>query len=106
MAAISLAVIIATPDGSVPDRGFIHGGFAILLYASLVAVVGLSASHLLRGGFRVAGFLALGVAITTAIFLWLSLGDTASGLFQRLGLTTTSLWLMVVALRGGPVPAR
>jgi hypothetical protein len=106
LAAISLAVIIVTPDGSVPDRGFVHGGFAILLYASLVAVGGLASRHLRSGGFRVAGLLAIGVAIASAVFLWLSLGETTPGLYQRLGITTTSVWLMAVALRGAAVPAR
>ncbi|MES2208869.1 MAG: DUF998 domain-containing protein [Chloroflexota bacterium] len=106
LAAISLAAIIATPDGSVPDQGFVHGGFAVLFYAALISVGGLAARHLRSGGFKVAGILAIVVALATAVFLWSSLGETASGLYQRLGITTTSVWLMAVALRRGPVPNR
>ena len=106
LSAISLAVIIVTPDGSVPDQGFVHGGFAILLYASLVWVGTLAGRHLRNGGFMFAGLVAIGVAIATAVFLWLSLGETASGLYQRLGITTTSVWLMAVALRARGYPAR
>ena len=106
LVALCLAVIIVTPDGSVPDRGFVHGGFAILLYAALVAVGGLAGRQLRNRGLEVAGTLAFGVAIATAIFLWLSLGDTASGLLQRLGITTTTAWLTMVALRGRPIPDR
>lgn len=106
LAAISLGVIVLTPDGSVPDRGLVHGGFAILLYASLALLGGLAGRHLLLAGARTAGFLAVGEGLAVGIFLWLSLGDTASGLFQRLGFTTASAWLVGVALRRVPVPGR
>ncbi len=81
-------------------------GFAIILYTSLVFVGGLAGRHLLSAGFRMASYAAFGIALATAIFLWLSLGDSASGLYQRLGITTPTVWLMAVALRGGPVPVR
>ena len=106
LAALCLAVVIVTPDGSVPDQGFVHAGFALLFYAALVALGVLAGRHLFNRGLKVAGTLAVAVAIATAIFFWLSLGDTASGLFQRLGITTTSAWLTVVALRGRPIPDR
>ena len=101
LAAVSLAVIIVTPDGSVPELGLLHGGFAILLYAALVAIGGLAGRHLRNQGRQVAGIVALGAATATGIFLWLSLGDTASGLFQRLGITATSAWLIAVVVRSG-----
>jgi ABC-type thiamin/hydroxymethylpyrimidine transport system permease subunit len=37
---------------------------------------------------------SLTVGVVTMVCLWASLGVSTAGLFQRLGLTTTDVWLM------------
>jgi hypothetical protein len=104
-AAIALGInallvlgVMLTPDGLSPTADFLHGGFAFFIYLSL-ALVGLSAALTFRRRELTHWAIAsLAVGTITAVSLWISLGDTRSGLFQRVGLTTTDIWLMAVGI--------
>ena len=102
-AAIALVVnavfvlgVMLTPEGRSSNTDFLHGGFAFLVYLTLAVVGPLAALTFRRRGqsFWAIGSLFVGAA--TAVFLWISLGEINSGLFQRLGLTTTDVWLMAL----------
>lgn len=102
-AAIALGInallvlgVMLTPDGLSPTADFLHGGFAFLIYLSLALVGPLAALTFRRRGMTYWAIVSLVVGTVTAVSLWVSLGETRSGLFQRMGLTTTDLWLMAV----------
>jgi hypothetical protein len=76
-----------------------HGGFAVLLYLFLSTAGPLSYSALRRRSLSWS-ITSVAVGVMTAGFLWISLDETRSGLFQRLGLTTADLWVMAVGWAG------
>lgn len=93
-AALTLGVML-TPVGGSPDIDVLHGGFAGLAYVSLAAVGPLASLTFRRRGLALP-IASLAVGLITLACLWASLGDTAPGLFQRLGLTATDVWLMTI----------
>lgn len=94
-ATLTLGVLLTPLDRSV-DTDFFHSGFAFLAYVSLV-VTGLLSSPVLRRQGRIRlRRVSLIVGFVTMLWLGASLGPTLPGLFQRLGLTTTHVWLMVI----------
>jgi hypothetical membrane protein len=95
-AALMLGIAL-TPTGGSPDTEFVHAMLALLLYASLAAVGPLAALSMRRHGAIVAlGSLAVGVV--TLAFLSASLGETRSGLLQRIGITVTDAWLIAIGI--------
>jgi Na+/citrate or Na+/malate symporter len=90
--------VLFTPEGLSSTADFLHGGFASLLYLSLAFVGPLAALTFRRRDLIVWAIVSMVVGAITAMSLWLSLGEVRSGLFQRIGLTATDLWLMVVGI--------
>jgi len=90
--------VLLTPDGLSSTTDFLHGGFASLVYLSLALVGPLAAPIFRRRGLRYWALASLAVGTVTAVSLWISLGESRSGLFQRIGLTATDLWLMAVGM--------
>jgi hypothetical membrane protein len=97
--------IALTPTGGSPDTDRVHAVLALLLYASLAAIAPLAAMALRRHGAVVAlGSLAVGVV--TLAFLSASLGETRSGLLQRIGMTITDAWLIAIGIAAITGPNR
>jgi len=96
--ALFVLGVLLTPDGLSSNADLLHGGFAILVYLTLSLVGPLAALSLRRRGLIGWAIGSLTVGAITSMSLWISLGETNSGLFQRIGLTTTDLWLMVVGI--------
>lgn len=88
--------VMLTPEGRSSDTDFLHGGFAILVYWSLTLVAPLAALTFRRRGLIYWAMASWVAGVGTGVFLWISLESTKSGLFQRLGLTTTDVWLMAI----------
>lgn len=99
--------VMLTPVDSSSNSDFLHGGFALLIYLTLAAAGPLAALTFRRRGLLSLSVVSLTVGLATVICLWASLGDSASGLFQRLGLTTTDIWLMAIGVAAvvGRLPA-
>jgi hypothetical membrane protein len=98
--------VLLHPLGGPFETEFLHAMFALLAYLTLSAIGPLSARVLARRS-RLEAVLAVTVGVVSLVTLTLSLGDTATGLFQRIGLTTTGIWLMgvgAVALIGRSAP--
>ena len=103
-AALMLGIAL-TPTGGSLDIDRIHAVVALLVYASLAAIAPLAAMSLRRHGTIVAlGSLVVGVV--TLAFLSASLGETRSGLLQRLGVTITDLWLIAIGIAAVMGPSR
>ena len=96
--ALFVLGVLLTPDGLSSSTDFLHGGFAMFVYLSLTLAGPLAALTFRRRGMSYWALISLLVGTITAVSLWISLGETRSGLFQRLGLTTTDLWLMAVGI--------
>jgi len=95
-ATFTLGVMLTPLDRS-PDIDFLHAVFAALAYLSL-AVAGPLASLAFRRRSLILAVVSFVVGLVTMVGLGASLGDTAPGLFQRLGLTTTDVWSMAIGL--------
>jgi hypothetical membrane protein len=89
--------IALTPTGGSADIDFVHAMLALLLYISISVAAPLAAIVLRRRG-NVVALVSLAVGLATLAFLSASLGESSSGLLQRLGLTITDVWLVVIAL--------
>ncbi len=90
--------VMFTPTGRSGDIDFLHAVFAVLAYLSL-SLAGLLASiAFFRRGHIRRSVVSLAVGVITLAFLGASLGATAPGLFQRLGLSATHLWLIAVGI--------
>ena len=90
--------VLLTPEGRSSGTDFLHGGFASLVYLSLAVVAPLAALAFRRRGLSYWAIVSFAVGLGTAAFLIASNRAATSGLFQRLGLTTTDLWLMAVGI--------
>jgi hypothetical membrane protein len=95
--AILMIGIALTPTGGSADVDFVHAMVALLIYASLAVVAPLAAIVLRRRSIVLA-LVSLVVGLATLAFLSASLGESRSGLLQRLGLTVTDLWLVAIAV--------
>lgn len=93
-AALTFGVLL-TPLGRPPGNEFLHGAFAVAAYLSLSLVGPLAAAAWRRRRLTLS-MVSLTVGLITMVSLWASLGDTTPGLFQRLGLTATDIWLMAI----------
>ena len=96
--ALLVLGVLFTPEGLSSNADFLHGGFASLLYLSLAFVGPLAALTFRQSGLIRWAIVSLVAGAVTAMSLWLSLGEARSGLFQRIGLTATDLWLMAVGI--------
>ena len=94
--AVLMIGIAITPTGGPADIDFAHAMIALLVYASLAIVAPLAAIVLRRRSIVLA-LVSLAVGLATLVFLSASLGESRSGLLQRLGLTATDLWLIAIA---------
>jgi hypothetical protein len=90
--------VLLTPEGISSAVDLLHGGFAFLIYLSLALVGPLAGPTFRRSGLRGWAIASLAVGAVTAVSLWISFEETRSGLFQRIGLTTTDLWLMALGI--------
>lgn len=96
-AAGSTVLVAATPldRSDLVDR--LHGLFAGLGYVALAATPLLAAPHLLRNRQRPLGVAGIAAGLLSAGALVVSLAGPPTGLFQRLGLTVTDLWIVAAA---------
>ncbi len=109
MAAVATGLatlgVAAAPLGRSTSGDTLHGVFALAGYVSLAATPLLAAPFLLRT--QQYALAAVGVASSgvTALALVLSTTTAQRGLFQRVGLTSTHLWIVLSAIvlfeRGG-----
>ncbi len=98
LSALFTLGVMLTPVDRSSNSDFLHGGFALLIYLTLAAAGPLAALTFRRRGLLSLSVVSLTVGLVTIICLWASLGDSTSGLFQRLGLTTTDIWLMAIGV--------
>ncbi|MBK5222169.1 MAG: DUF998 domain-containing protein [Acidimicrobiia bacterium] len=75
-----------------------HGVAAAAGYLALAATPLLAARPLLARGHIVLGRLAIGAGVVSAVSLALTVLDLPTGLFQRMGLTATDLWIVASAV--------
>lgn len=97
--------VLATPLDQSPEIDRLHAVFAGSAYAALAAAGLLAAVHLRDGGRHVESRVALVVGTVTAASLLAVTVDPVSGLFQRIGLTTSDVAMAAAAswyLQGGP----
>jgi hypothetical protein len=96
-AAGSTVLVAATPldRSDLVDR--LHGLFAGIGYAALAATPLLAAPHLLRSHQRPLGVAGIGAGLVSAGALVVSLAGPPTGVFQRLGLTVTDLWIVAAS---------
>lgn len=97
--------IAATPLDHSTAVDALHRGFAVVGYVSLVLTPLLAAGPLEAAGYRRLARAARICGWFSAVCLVASLAPIADGLFQRLGLTATDLWLAAsgVAIATGQV---
>jgi hypothetical membrane protein len=95
--AVSTLGVMLTPIGSSTATDFRHAMFAALAYVSLALVGPLAARPLQLRGFNVP-LVPWAVGLVTIVLLAGSLGGTTPGMFQRIGLTTTHIWLMALGI--------
>lgn len=91
-------LVAATPLDHSEFVDSLHGLFAGVGYVSLAAVPLLAAQPLLAGRSRLLGRTGVGVGVVSAVALVASLSGLPTGLFQRIGLTTTDAWLVATAM--------
>ena len=89
--------VAATPldRSTVVDQ--LHAVFAGLGYVTLAATPLLAARPLRARGHRGLARFGSAAGVVSGLALSLTLGGAPTGLFQRLGLTVTDLWIMVSA---------
>jgi hypothetical protein len=101
----TLAVAAAPLDVSdAIDR--LHGAFATAGYVSLAAVPVLAAHSMRANGFRGLPAVAPYFTLVSAVSLAATTIGPASGLFQRIGLTTIDVWLVAAAVALGRTDRR
>lgn len=97
--AVSTLGVAFTPVGRSAAVETWHGEFAGVAYLTLTATGLLASKHLWRRS-RSLSLISLVIGLATGLYLYLSTTGSSQGLFQRLGLTTTDLWLMLMAYLG------
>ncbi len=104
-AAVALAInalltfgVLATPLEKSETVDQLHTVFAGAAYAALAAAGLLAARHLAKNGHPVASKTAAAVGSVTGLSLFAVVFDVSSGLFQRIGLTTSDLAMMAAAI--------
>ena len=95
LASFGVAALPLHPDHEVPA----HAVAAGLAYASLSLAPLLAAGPLAATGRRGMARFSVGAGVVGAACLAATLAGPAHGFFQRAGLTTLDVWLVLVALR-------
>jgi Protein of unknown function (DUF998) len=90
--------VAAAPLGRSATGDTWHGVFALAGYISLASTPLLAAPSLVRTGQRTLASLGVASCGVTALALVLATTTTQRGLFQRIGLTSTHLWIVASAL--------
>lgn len=95
-AAISIGIMLA-PLGRSSEGDRLHAAAAGLGYLALAATAPVAAPALARRS-RPMAAAAVGVGAISLVCLGASLSGPRAGLWQRVGITTTDVWLMAVGL--------
>jgi Protein of unknown function (DUF998) len=90
--------VAAAPLGRSATGDTVHGVFALAGYLSLASTPLLAAPSLVRKGQRTLASVGVASCGVTALALVLAATTTQRGLFQRIGLTSTHLWIVASAL--------
>jgi hypothetical membrane protein len=95
---VATLAVAATPleKSSLIDR--LHGVSASVGYVTLAATPLLAARPLLRSGHRLLGGAGLVAASVSTLALALTVSSWPTGLFQRIGLTASDLWIVATAV--------
>lgn len=95
-AVLTFGVLVTPLDHSaLIDR--MHTLFAASAYAALALASLLAARHFRKMEKRAASVASLLVGVTTAMSLAATAIAESSGLYQRIGLTVSDVWMMVIA---------
>ena len=89
--------VAAVPLDVSKTTDLVHGGFASVGYAALALTPVLAAGPLARRGHRRAASVSRAVGVLSGACLAATTVGSASGLFQRAGLTLGDLWLAASA---------
>jgi hypothetical protein len=90
--------VAAAPLGRSATGDTWHGVFALAGYLSLASTPLLAAPSLVRMGQRTLASVGVASSAVTAFALVLATTTAQRGLFQRVGLTSTHLWIVASAL--------
>lgn len=94
--ALATAGVAVTPLHG-QDENLPHGLFAFAGYATLAAAPIIAAPALREAGRRAGALASVATGLGVAALLTMTAGNTATGLFQRLGLTAGHAWVAVTA---------
>ena len=99
-AATGLATlaVAATPLDRSPTVDSLHGISAAIGYVTLAATPLLAARPLIRAGHRLLACAGLVAGALSAVSLGLTTTPLPTGLFQRIGLTVTDVWVAASAV--------
>jgi hypothetical membrane protein len=105
---IATLAVAATPLDRSDTIDTLHGAFATIGYVTLAATPLLAARPLQSSGHRTLAGLGVAVGVTSAVALALTPTSLPTGLFQRLGLTASDVWIVstAVAITTGRLKAR
>jgi Protein of unknown function (DUF998) len=90
--------VAAAPLGRSAAGDRWHGVFAVAGYVALASTPLLAAPSLRRNGQRTLASVGVASSAVTALALVLATTTSQRGLFQRVGLTSTHLWIVASAL--------
>lgn len=90
--------VAATPLDRSATVDQLHGLFATIGYVTLAATPLLAARPLARSGHRRLSRFGLAAGATSAVALALTVTPLPTGLFQRLGLTVSDVWVVATAV--------
>lgn len=89
--------VAAVPLGS-PGRDDVHGVLATVGYAALAATPATASLPLARLGLRHWAVVSAAAGAVSAVCLTATIAAPARGLFQRVGLTATHIWVVSTAV--------
>jgi hypothetical membrane protein len=95
---VTTLAVAATPLARSATVDTVHAVAAGIGYVALAATPLLSARPLLQGGHRRLAKLGIAAGIGSGMSLVLASSGLPTGLFQRIGLTTTHVWIAASAL--------
>ena len=95
---LATLAVAATPLDHSDTVDRLHGLFAVLGYVTLAATPLLAARPLLASGHRRLAVSGVAAGVTSTIALALTATGLPTGLFQRVGLTVSDVWIIAAAL--------
>ena len=95
---IATLAVAATPLDRSDTIDTLHGAFATIGYVTLAATPLLAARPLQSAGHRTLAGLGVAAGVTSAVALALTPTSLPTGLFQRLGLTASDIWIVSTAI--------